>query len=147
MKRRDQALSEIEAWTSISGRFVAEFGGYRCVARIRKALVESLNRGGVNGEAAGLWYFRSVEDYSQQLTNGGFVVNYTALIPRPTPLPGDVTGWLETFAASFTTTSPPAERPSNVAEVREALRPELCYAEGKWSADYVRLRFAANIRV
>jgi len=125
------------------GRFVAEFGGHGCVARIRKALVEALNRRGVKGEAASLWYFPTVEDYSQQLIRGGFVVSYIALIPRPTPLPGDITGWLETFAESFTTTLPPVERPAYVAEVREALRPELCDAEGKWTADYVRLRFAA----
>jgi len=128
------------------GRFVAEFGGHGCVAKIRKALVEALNRRGVKGEAASLWYFPTVEDYSQQLIRGGFVVSYIALIPRPTPLPGDITGWLETFAESFTTTLPPAERPSYVAEVREALRPELCDAEGKWTADYIRLRFAANKR-
>jgi SAM-dependent methyltransferase len=126
------------------GRFVAEFGGHGCVAKIRKALVEALNRRGLKGEAASLWYFPSVEDYSQQLIRGGFVVSYIALIPRPTLLPGDITGWLETFAESFTTTLPPAERPSYVAEVREALRPELSDAEGKWTADYVRLRFAAN---
>jgi hypothetical protein len=78
------------------------------------------------------------------LTRGGFVVNYLALIPRPTPLPGDVTGWLETFTESFTSTLPPAERPSYIAEVREALRPDLCDADGKWTADYVRLRFSAN---
>jgi trans-aconitate methyltransferase len=126
------------------GRFVAEFGGYGCVARIRKALVEALNRRGINGEAASPWYFPTVEDYSQQLTRGGFVVSYIALIPRPTPLPGDVAGWLETFAESFTSTLPAAERPAYIAEVREALRPELCDAEGKWTADYVRLRFSAN---
>jgi SAM-dependent methyltransferase len=126
------------------GRFVAEFGGHGCVAKIRKALVDALNRRGIDGEAANPWYFPTVEDYSQQLTRGGFVVSYIALIPRPTPLPGDVTGWLETFAESFTSTLPPAERPSYIAEVREALRPELCDAEGKWTADYVRLRFSAN---
>jgi len=126
------------------GRFVAEFGGHGCVAKIRKALVEALNRRGINGEAASPWYFPTVEDYSQQLTRGGFVVSYIALIPRPTPLPGDVTGWLETFAESFTSTLSPADRPSYIAEVRETLRPELCDAEGKWTADYVRLRFGAN---
>lgn len=129
------------------GRFVAEFGGYGCVAKIRKALVEALNRRGINGEAASPWYFPTVEDYSQQLTRGGFAASYIALIPRPTPLPGDVTGWLETFAESFTSTLPVAERPSYLAEVRDALRPELCDAEGKWTADYVRLRFAASKRV
>ncbi|MGA7556596.1 MAG: class I SAM-dependent methyltransferase, partial [Candidatus Acidiferrales bacterium] len=47
------------------GRFVAEFGGYGCVAKIRKALVEGLNRRGLSGEASSLWYFPTVEDYSQ----------------------------------------------------------------------------------
>jgi len=126
------------------GRFVGELGGHGCVARIKKALVEALNRRGVDGEAASPWYFPTVEDYSEQLTRGGFVVSYIALIPRPTLLPGDVTGWLETFAESFTSTLPPAERRSYIAEVREALRPELSDAEGKWTADYVRLRFGAN---
>jgi hypothetical protein len=51
---------------------------------------------------------------------------------------------LETFAESFTSTLSPAERPSCIAEVREALRQELCDAEGKWTADYIRLRFSAN---
>jgi trans-aconitate methyltransferase len=129
------------------GRFVAELGGDGCVAKIKKALVEALNRRGVDGEAASPWYFPTVAEYSQHLTSGGFVVNYIALIPRPTPLPGDVTGWLETFAENFTTTLPPAERPAFIAEVREALRPELCDAEGKWTADYIRLRFAADKRL
>jgi SAM-dependent methyltransferase len=126
------------------GRFVAEFGGHGCVAKIRRALVETLDRRGINGQAADPWYFPTVEEYAQQLQRGGFVVSYIALIPRPTPLPGDVTGWLETFAGSFTSTLPPAEVPAYLAEVREALRPELCDAEGKWTADYVRLRFSAN---
>jgi SAM-dependent methyltransferase len=129
------------------GRFIGEFGGHGCVAKIKKALIEALDRRGINGEAANPWFFPTVEDYSQQLTSGGFVVNYIALIPRPTSLPGDVTDWLETFAESFTTALPPAERPSYIAEVQEALRPELCDAEGKWTADYIRLRFAANKRV
>jgi SAM-dependent methyltransferase len=50
------------------GRFVAEFGGHGCVAKIRKAFVEALNRRGINGEAASPWYFRTVKDYSQKLT-------------------------------------------------------------------------------
>jgi trans-aconitate methyltransferase len=128
------------------GRFVGEFGGHGCVAKIKRALVEALNRRGINGEAASPWYFPTVEDYTERLTNGGFVVNYIALIPRPTPLPGDITGWLETFAESFTKTLPPSERASYINEVQEALRPELCDAEGKWTADYMRLRFAANKR-
>jgi uncharacterized membrane protein YgdD (TMEM256/DUF423 family) len=33
-----------------------------------------------------------------------------ALIPRPTPLPGDITDWLETFAQAFLGAVPPADR-------------------------------------
>ena len=63
---------------------------------------------------------------------------------RPTPLPGDVVGWLETFAEGFLVAVPPDERPAFLAEVRDALRPALADAAGKWTADYVRLRFAAR---
>ena len=128
------------------GRFVGEFGGHGCVAKIQKALVEALDRRGISGKTANPWYFPTVEEYSQHLARGGFAVNYIALIPRPTPLPGDITSWLETFAESFTSTLPPAERSSYIAEVREDLRLELCDAEGQWTADYIRLRFAAHKR-
>jgi len=57
------------------------------------------------------------------------------------------TGWLQTFAESFTSALLPGERSSYIGEVQEALRPELCDAEGKWTADYIRLRFAAAKRV
>jgi SAM-dependent methyltransferase len=130
-----------------NGRFVAEFGGHGCVARIKKALVDALNRRGLDGEVAVPWYFPAIEEYSTLLNKAGFSISAIGLIPRPTPLPGDVTGWLETFAESFTACLPLAERPAYIAEVREALRPELEDAEGKWTADYVRLRFAAMKQV
>ena len=126
------------------GRFVAEFGGQGCCAMIKSALVAALNRRGMDGEAAVPWYFPTVEEYSALLNKAGFSVDYIALVPRPTPLPGDITGWLETFAESFTARLPPTERPAYVADVRDALRSELCDADGKWTADYVRLRFTAT---
>jgi trans-aconitate methyltransferase len=125
------------------GRFVAEFGGHGCVAKIKKALVGALNRRGLDGEAAVPWYFPTVEEYSMLLKSAGFSVTTIALIPRPTPLPGDVTGWLETFGESFTACLPPAERASYIDEVRETLRAEIADSKGVWTADYVRLRFAA----
>jgi SAM-dependent methyltransferase len=128
------------------GRFVAEFGGDGCVAKIRQALINALNRRGIDGEAASPWYFPTVEDYSRRLTIGGFTVNYIALIPRPTPLPGDISSWLETFAESFTSTLAPDVRPAYIAEVQETLRPILCDPQGNWTADYVRLRFSATKR-
>jgi hypothetical protein len=104
----------------------------------------ALARRGVDGAVLDPWYFPDVDAYRERLEAAGFRVGSIALIPRPTPLPGDVTAWLETFAESFTGALPAAERPAFLAEVREALRPMLCDASGAWMADYVRLRFAAT---
>lgn len=143
MRNPEAVISGVWRALRPTGRFVAEFGGHGCVAKIKKALVSALNRRGVEGEAAVPWYFPTVEEYSSLLKKNGFSVATIALVPRPTPLPGDVTGWLETFGESFTACLPPAERPAYIAEVREGLRPELSDSEGKWTADYVRLRFVA----
>ena len=126
------------------GRFVAECGGHGCVATIAGALADALARRGIDATRWNPWYFPTPEDYGARLAARGFRVRSIRLVPRPTPLPGDVTGWLETFAQGFTAALPVAERPAFLAEVREALRPRLCDAGGRWTADYVRLRFAAD---
>ena len=143
MRNPDAVIAGVRRALRPDGRFVAELGGYGCCAKIKKALVQALNRRGAGGEEASPWYFPTVEDYSSRLVKGGFAISYIALIQRPTPLPGDLTGWLETFAESFTAKLPPAEKLPYIAEVQESLRPQLCDAEGKWTADYVRLRFSA----
>jgi len=144
MRRADEVIAGVHRALRPRGRFVAEMGGHRCVEKIRVALVEALNRRGLDGEGAVPWYFPTVEEYSARLLKGGFTIKYIALIPRPTPLPGDVSGWLETFAENFLAKLAPVERPAFIAEVREVLRPQLCDASGKWTADYTRLRFAAQ---
>ena len=140
----DKVIAGVHRALKPSGRFVAEMGGYGCVSKIKNALIRALNRRGIDGETANPWYFPTVEDYSERLTRGSFTITYIALIDRPTALPGDVTAWLETFAESFTKALKAAERPAFLAEVQENLRPELCDAEEKWTADYVRLRFSAT---
>jgi SAM-dependent methyltransferase len=144
MRNPDAVIAGVRRALRPGGRFVAELGRYGCCAKIKKALVEALNRRAGDGEGASPWYFPTVKDYSSRLLKGGFAISYIALIQRPTPLPGDLTGWLETFAESFTAKLPPRERPSYIAEVQESLRPQLCDADGKWTADYVRLRFSAT---
>src|SRR5215470_5162425 len=79
-----------------NGRFVAECGGYGCVEKIRAALVQALHRRGIDGESRVPWYFPTPGDYATRLERLGFRVDSIALVPRPTPLPGDVIGWLET---------------------------------------------------
>ena len=144
VKNADAMLDGVARALRLGGRFVAELGGYGCVETIRAALHAALIRRSIDPSAFDPWYFPTPEDYGARLARAGFTVDSIALIPRPTPLPGDVIGWLETFAESFTSALPVGNRPAFIDEVCEAVRPTLCNANGEWSADYVRLRFAAH---
>ncbi len=143
LKRPDEVIRGVFRALRPGGRFVAELGGHGCVATVCSALVEALDRRGIDGAARIPWYFPTVEDYGERLARGGFSVSSIKLFPRPTPLPGDITGWIATFAESFTGALPPGSRDAYVAEVRERLRPLLSDDGGRWTADYVRLRFVA----
>jgi trans-aconitate methyltransferase len=144
MKRADAVIAGVWRALKPGGRFVAECGGHGCVATIERALITALDRRGIPGARVSPWYFPTTEDYGARLQAQGFRVDSIALIPRPTPLPGDITAWLDTFAESFTAVLPAAEHAAFITEVREAVRPSLCDTTGNWTADYVRLRFAAT---
>lgn len=144
IKRADPMIAAVYRALRPEGRFVAECGGDGCVHTIKTALVQALERRGINGEARVPWYFPTPADYAGRLERPGFRVDSIALIPRPTPLPGDVIGWLETFAQSFLHGLSAVERAEYLQEVRAALEPKLRDSAGTWVADYVRLRFAAT---
>lgn len=127
------------------GRFAAEMGGHGCVAAITVALCATLETFGVADPAALIpWYFPSPDEYRQRLEEAGFQIEYIALVPRPTPLPTGMRGWLETFALPFTANLPAEQRPAFLDAVTERLRPVLCDRSGQWTADYMRLRFLAK---
>jgi trans-aconitate methyltransferase len=144
IKNADAMIAAVFRSLRTSGRFVAECGGYGCVDRIRTALVEALDRRGIDGEARVPWYFPTPGDYTTRLERAGFRVDTIALMPRPTPLPGDMSGYLETFAQSFFHGMTDAEREEYLREVRATLEPQLRDSNGVWVADYVRLRFRAT---
>ena len=127
------------------GRFVAEMGGHGCVAAITVALCATLQEGGLSNPADLIpWYFPTPDEYQARLEAAGFAIEHIALIPRPTPLPTGMRGWLDTFAIPFTTTLPEYKRGEFLDEVTEKLRPVLCDSNGRWTADYMRLRFLAR---
>jgi trans-aconitate methyltransferase len=144
MLRPDEVIAGVWRALRRGGRFVAEMGGHGNVETIKTALHDALERRGIDGETFVPWFFPTIEDYSARLRKAGFVISYISLFPRPTPLPGDVRSWLESFAENFLRALPLADRAAYMEEVREALRPKLCDADGNWTADYVRLRFAAQ---
>jgi 2-isopropylmalate synthase len=86
------------------------------------------------------WYFPSVR-VSSASRRGGFRVETITSFP---PLPTGIRGWLETFAASFSSSLPPASRPAFFDEVSELLAPALRSPDGGFIADYMRLRFATR---
>jgi SAM-dependent methyltransferase len=127
------------------GRFVGEFGGHGNVAAITVALVAGLERRGIPNAASLIpWYYPDPGTYRSRLERAGFSVPYIELIPRPTPLPTGMRGWLDTFARAFVAALPPGDRDAYLDEVTESLRPILCDEQGRWTADYCRLRFAAR---
>lgn len=142
---KDPAAAVDSAWRALKpgGRFVGECGGEGCVAIVREGLGRALANRGFRIEDHNPWSFESAAAYSERLRARGFAVEYAAVIPRPTPLPGDVRAWLETFAESFLRPIPPARRGAFLDEVQEDLRPALQGADGRWIADYTRLRFRA----
>lgn len=146
MKEPDRVLGRVAKALHSGGRFVAEMGGHGCVQTIHDALVDELNRRGHDGAAASPWYFPTPQAYGARLAAAGFDVPYIELIPRPTPLPGDVLGWLTTFSQCFTAVLPQAQRGDYLEAVRARIKPTLCDAQGQWTADYVRLRFEARLR-
>jgi hypothetical protein len=78
------------------------------------------------------------------LEANGFAVEAIAMIPRPTPLPTGLRGWLETFANSYVAGVDERARAEIFDAVEALLAPILRDDEGRWTADYVRLRFAAR---
>ena len=142
----DAVIAGVRRALKPGGRFVGEFGGHGCVAAITVALMAVLERRGVERPAIP-WYFATVEDYRSRLSRGGFEVDYIALIPRPTPLPTGMKGWLQTFANPFLALVPERDRDGFLEDTVELLRPVLRDEQGNWTADYTRLRFEARMPV
>ena len=125
------------------GRFVGEFGGHGNIAAIVTALNAALFRRGLDASRLRRWY-PTAERYAAMLERGGFTVHCATLIPRPTPLPTGISGWLSTFADPFFTDEPEFDRGGLMDEVANLLAPALRTDTGLWIADYVRLRFHAQ---
>ena len=144
MRAADTVIDGVWRALKPGGRFVGEFGGAGNVARIKAALIAALDRRGLDGSAAVPWFFPTPDDYAARLGRRGFEVPAIELIDRPTPIPGPLGDWLETFGEPFLQRVAAAERPALIAEVEAALAAELRDAEGRWMVDYVRLRFSAR---
>lgn len=143
---KDAAAVIDGVWRALKpgGRFVGEMGGAENVALVREALHTALRALGHDPNALDPWFFPSEDEYRTLLEARGFEVLHIERFRRPTPLPGPLEDWLDTFGESFLLVVPAADRSRVKAQVAETLRPSL-YKRGEgWSVDYVRLRFSAR---
>jgi trans-aconitate methyltransferase len=140
----DSVLSSVHRALKPGGRFVAELGGAGCVRAVRAALDAVLAGRGVSAQALDPWFFPDADEYRGLLASHGFVVDSLVLFERPTPLPGELAGWLETFAQAFLAPFSGTARQDVIREVSDMARRELYDPRRGWVVDYVRLRFAAR---
>ena len=148
MKRDpDAVLKGVRRALKSGGRFVGELGGHGNVAAITVALLAVLKRHGIDDPSTlNPWYFPAPAEYRRKLERAGFDVDAIELFPRPTILPTDMHGWLEIFAEPFSQALPQPERAGALDDVVDLLAPALHDAEGRWTVDYVRLRFVARAK-
>jgi trans-aconitate methyltransferase len=144
MRNQDTVLAGVHRALKTGGRFVAEMGGHGNIAAIQVALLAVLSKFGIDAVHAEHNYFPTPASYESRLRHHGLDVHYIELIPRPTPLPeSGMRGWLETFRRGLFEQLPESERENAMNETVQLLKPVLCDDLGKWTADYVRLRFLA----
>jgi len=129
------------------GRFVGEMGGHGNIAAVFTAIRAVLMRRGLTPNDAHPRTYPTVDAHAERLVAAGFVVEEIALIPRPTPLPTGLRGWLDVFFAPFAGQAlEPDDRDRAKAEIVELCAPSLEDERGRWTADYVRLRWRARLR-
>ena len=125
-------------------RFVGEMGGEGNVATIWAAVrAELAARGHIVRQQDTHWY-PSIADFTAVYAAAGFTRIDAQLIPRPTPLPTGVAGWVKTFRSGLMDADNiPADEQASIAEAAERrVESVLRQPDGSWIADYVRLRFS-----
>ncbi len=129
-----------------NGKIVLEFGGKNNVKTIINQLRKSLKkRGYLKQSNIELWYFPSVEEYSKELESFGFKVVLAESFDRKTELVNQQNGikdWISMFANSFFIDVNLTHIEEIKSEVQENIKAK-CFINGKWFADYKRIRFVA----
>lgn len=143
MGQADDVIAGVTRALKPGGRFVAEFGGHGNVAAICTALLAVAREHGLDDRLAHPWYFPTAESYAARLQSHGLAIRRIVLRPRPTPLPTGIEGWLETFRRPLFDALPDTVRQEALHRAVSLLAPSLRDEEGRWTADYVRLRVDA----
>lgn len=146
MKDAQKVAENIVRSLKPQGRFVAEFGGKGNINTIIQAINAVLEAKGHGDQIKqNPWYFPSIGEYSTVLENVGLEVQVAYLYDRPTLLNEKDQGlknWLKMFATPLFQGLSPEKITAIVEDVEKAVHPKL-YQDGKWYADYRRIRIKA----
>lgn len=146
VRGQDEMLTQVRRVLRPGGRFVAELGGHGNIASIRVAFASVAARHGFTSLGERGNYYPTAEAYTRRLERHGFALQKLSLFPRPTLLPASgMAGWLNTFYRGALDVLPEQLRESAVNETVALLSPVLLDHDGRWTADYVRLRFIATV--
>jgi trans-aconitate methyltransferase len=128
------------------GKIVLEFGGKGNVQTIVNELRNSLRSKGYSEQSKlDLWYFPSIGEYTTELETAGFRVLFAEHYDRPTELADKSSGikdWISMFAVSFFK----GVNENHIEEIKNEVQEktkEKCLINGKWFADYKRIRIVA----
>ncbi len=129
------------------GKIVLEFGGKGNVHTIVSQLRDSLrSRDYIKQAELNLWYFPSIGEYSTELESVGFRVLLAQHYDRPTELTDQKTGikdWISMFASGFLK----GVNQKHIIEIKDEVQARVkgkCLINGKWFADYKRIRVVAE---
>ncbi len=128
MPNADGVAASIATALRTGGRLVLEMGARGNVALLDRAVISEIRN-----------YFPSIAEYASVLERHDLEALTAVIFDRPTVLEGGDDGlrdWIATFRPDNT-------RP--IADIEAELRP-LLYRDGRWVADYRRLRITARKR-
>ena len=126
-----------------NGQFVFEFGGYENNQLIHSALAKVFSEYGYIYKMP--FYFPTISEYATLLENTGFRVKYAVLFDRPTELKGEngLKDWINMFVKTpFSVIKNEDVVAAMIDKAVDYLR-DVLYKNGKWYADYVRIRMKA----
>ncbi len=129
------------------GRLVLEFGGKGNVKIIIDAVDKILKESGYPEKAEiKNWYFPTISEYTTLLESNGFEVELAQLYERPTELTDSENGikeWLLMFGTVVFKDLNVEVRDQIIDKIQEEVKGR-CFINGKWFADYMRIRILAT---
>ena len=138
-------IEEIRRVLKPGGRFVAELGAAGNVAKLIATLCRAMAEAGYEPPTGSPWYYPTLAGYTNLLERHGLEPIFATVFDRPTVLEGGEGGlcnWFAMFAGWYLDPLPPPARAAVIARTEAILRPDL-YRDGRWTADYRRLRVVA----